>query len=239
MKILIVEDDAYSLKLIVSILEKNSFEVELMKSARDALNFLKKGEVVDLIISDIMMPEIDGFKFVRLLNIDKRLSKIPVILCTALTNKASIVKAIEIGVAGYLIQPIKEAALIAKVKKVLENRPGAILVVDDEELVRNLLVTSLKRDGYRVLTAESGGTAINLLKNNKVSLVMSDIAMPGMDGFDLLVHVKEVDMALPVILMSGRGQYKRDEILALGANDFISKPFYNTEILARVRVHYK
>ncbi|MEA2029973.1 MAG: response regulator [candidate division Zixibacteria bacterium] len=239
MRVLVVEDDKLSQKLIVSILEKNSIEVEAMGSAKAAMDFLKNGELVDVIISDVMMPHIDGFMFTRLLNTDKRLNKIPVILCTALNDKASLVKGIEVGIAGYVIKPVKEAILIPKVKKAAENSPGAVLVVDDEELMRGIIVAFLKRDLYKVMTAKSGNDAIEIIKNNKVAMVISDIAMPEMDGFKLLSYIKEINMSIPVILISGRNEYSRDEIVATGADDFIAKPFHNTEISDKVRAHYK
>ena len=239
MRVLVVEDDKFSQKLIVSIFEKNSIEVEAMGSAKAALDFLERGEFVDVIVSDVMMPGMDGFTFVQQLRSDNRLNKIPVILCTALGDKASLVKGIEVGIAGYVVKPIKEAILIPKVKKVVEDSPGAVLVVDDEELILNIFITILERDGYKVLTAESGASALEILKNNKISMVVSDIAMPEMDGFELLSYVKELDMSIPVLLMSGRSEYSRDDIVATGADDFIPKPFHNTEILARIRARYK
>jgi len=239
MKALVVDDDPISLKLLATMLERNSFDVVPKESARDALDFLEKGEFVDIIVSDVMMPHMDGFTFVRRLSMDSRLNKIPVILCTALSDRQSLVKAIEAGIAGYVVKPVKEAILIPKVVKAVESYPGAVLVVDDEELLRNLLVTTLRRDRYKVLAAESGAAAVEILKNNKVALVVSDIAMPEMDGFKLLVHIKEIDISMPVILMSGRGKYSRDSAVSLGADDFIPKPFNNTEILTRVRALYK
>ena len=239
MRVLVVEDDDFSRKLIVSLLEKNSIEVKEMGSAKAALDFLENGEFVDVIVSDVMMPHMDGFTFVHQLHTDGRLNKIPVILCTALGDTASIVKGAELGIAGYIVKPIKEAILISKVNKVVEDSPGAILVVDDEELIRDLLITMLEREGYKTLSSESGTKAVEILKENRISMVLSDIAMPEMDGFELLSHVKEYDMAVPVILMSGRSEYDREEIVANGADDFIPKPFHNTEILARVRAKHQ
>lgn len=239
MRVLVVEDEAFSLKLIVSMLEKNSIEVEAMGSAKDALVYLDQGEFVDVIISDVMMPHMDGFTFVHQLHIDSRFNRIPVILCTALNDKASIVKGIELGIAGYVVKPIKEAILIPKVKKVAEDNSGVVLVVDDEELIRGMLINILNREGYRVMAAASGMDAIEILRSNKIMMVLSDIIMPEMDGFELLSYVKEYDMSIPVILISGRNEYSRDDIIATGADDFIPKPFHNTEILARVRALYK
>ena len=235
MRVLVVEDDVFSQKLIAAMLAKHSIEAKVVGSAKRALDFLQKGEFIDVIISDVVMPHMDGFAFAHQIRMDRRLNKIPVILCTVLNDKASLVKGIEAGIAGYIVKPIKEEILIPKLKEVAEAHTGAVLVVDDEELIRNLLVRILKREGYRVLAAESGADAIDKLKNNKVALVLSDIAMPQMDGFELLAHVKETDMSLPVILISGRSEYSREEVVASGADDFIPKPFHDTEIVARVR----
>jgi len=237
--ILVVEDDAFSRKLLVSILEKSDFAVEAKESAAEALRFLESGESCELIVSDVMMPRMDGFSLVQRLKADKRLQKIPIILCTSLGDEASIVKGIEAGIAGYVVKPVNEAILIPKINEVLEKQPGAVLVVDDEEVIRNLLVLTIQREGYQVLSAESGEQALELLKKTKIGLVISDIIMPEMDGFDLLVRIKELDLNTRVILMSDRTEHTRDQIISTGADGFIRRPFHNTEIVTLVRALYK
>ncbi len=238
MKVLVVEDDPFAQKLAKSILEKNSIEVDVAESGREALSFLEKDGSVDVIVSDVMMPGMDGFVFLQQLNLDKRLNKIPVILCTALNDQKSIVKGIEAGIAGYVVKPVKEEALISQVKKAAESRPGAILVVDDEEIIRNMLSMTLERNGYKVLSASGYDEAIEIIEKNRISLVITDIAMPNKDGFALLSHLKADKNSISVILMSGRTDHKREEIVAAGADDFIPKPFHNQEILSRVRACY-
>ena len=239
MKVLIVEDEKVTARLMIAILEKDSIEVEAVGSAKAALDYLGKGEFVDVIVSDVMMPGMDGFTFIRQLKADRRLCKIPVVLCTTLGDKASLVKGIEVGIAGYVVKPVKHDVLIPKLRAVEEQYSGVVLAVDDERLVLDLLERNLKRDGYRVITAQTGAEAIELLKDNKVTLVISDIVMPEMDGFEVLANIKENYPSVPVILMSGRADQNREDIIATGADDFIPKPFHNTEVLARVRIHYK
>lgn len=239
MSILVVEDDDFSRKLIVSILEKNDFTVEAKETGAEALTYLESGESCELIVSDIMMPLMDGFSLLRRLKADKRLEKIPTLLCTALGNETSIVKGIEAGMSGYIVKPVKEAVLISKIKEILAKQPGAVLVVDNEEIIRNLLVMTLQREGYQVLSTESGKQALEILQKTKISLVISDIAMPEMDGFELLVCIKELDLNTRVVLMSGRTEQTRDEIVSTGADGFIPKPFHNTEIVTLMRTLYK
>lgn len=239
MSILIVEDDAVSRKLIVSILEMHNFTVEATASAHEALEFLQSGEPCELIITDIMMPVMDGFALVRKVKADKRLCRIPIILCTSLNDRDSIVKGIQLGVTDYIAKPVKGAILISKITEVLERHSGVVLVVDDEELIRNLLTRTLQREGFTVLAAESGPQALEIMDKTKVRLIVSDIVMPEMDGFELLGNIKEIDPNIPVILVSGRGGQTRDKVLAAGADDFIAKPFHNTEIVKRVSALYK
>jgi len=239
MKVLAVEDDAISLKLVTTLLKKDGAEVIAVNSAKGALDYLEQGEFVDVIVSDVMMPEMDGFQLLHYLKNDKRLSTIPVILCTALHDKASIVKGIQAGIADYIVKPIKESVLISKVKKAAESGPKPVLIVDDEPLFLSTLFTTLNREGYRVMTAKSGKEALEMLDSNHVGLVLSDIKMPEMDGLELLILVKDKFPDMPVLLMTGRGEYTRGVAIGAGADDLISKPFHNTEIIAKVRVHIK
>jgi CheY-like chemotaxis protein len=235
MKALTVDDDAFSLRLISGILERNGIAVEAVLSAKLALEYLLKGGHADVIIADITMPQMDGFTFLKYLKGNRRLARIPVILCSSLNSEASIVQSIEAGATGYIVKPVKESVLIPRVKKAIELYLGSIVVVDDIELMRNLLTRVLNRDCYNVLSAASGPEALDMIKKNKVSLLIADISMPEMDGLELLARVKETNPRMPVLLMSGRMEFDRSSAVAAGADGFIRKPFHNVEILTLVQ----
>lgn len=235
MKILVVEDDPVSLKLVTSILKKNQFEVTQVESAKEAKTFLQEEGLIDLIISDIVMPEISGLHLLKYLKTEKRLRFIPVILCTALSDKESVAKGIELGAADYIVKPVNADVLIAKVKKAFDRLPGQVLVVDDEELLRRLLFQTLGRQGYRILLASSGNEALELMEKNKVAVVLSDIEMPGMNGLELLVTIKDKHPHVPVLLMTGHGAtYGRQDVISAGADGYITKPFKNTDIINKI-----
>jgi CheY-like chemotaxis protein len=235
MKALVVDDDAFSLKLISSILDRNGISVEAILSARLALEYLLKGGHADIIIADITMPHMDGFTFLKHLKANRRLTRIPVILCSSLNSEASIVQSIEAGATGYVVKPVKEAVLIPRVRKAIELYLGSIVVVDDVEIMRNLLTRVLNRECYNVLPAGSAAAALELIEHNKVSLVISDISMPEMDGFELLAKIKEHHPRMAVLLMSGKHEFDRSTAVAAGADGFIRKPFHNVEILTQVQ----
>ena len=112
-----------------------------------------------------------------------------------------------------------------------------ILVVDDEKDIVTALCVYLRE--YRILTAFSGTEALNILQTEEVDLMLLDIMMPGMDGISVLRRIRETSN-IPVILLSAKSE-DCDKIIGLdyGADDYITKPFSPTELLARVRAQIR
>lgn len=107
----------------------------------------------------------------------------------------------------------------------------SVLIVDDEEMMRNLLEKILAREGYNILTAEDGVAALEILNSNQIDLVISDMKMPRMNGFELLKHVKQEHPQTGVIIMTAYGDtYTVKDALLLGADEYITKPFKSYEI---------
>lgn len=114
------------------------------------------------------------------------------------------------------------------------RRKRRILVVDDEDLVRDLLKHHLVKLGYEVVQAEDGAKALKLYRENPVDLVLSDVRMPRLDGLQLLVALKDMNPRLPVVLISGHGEVEIVvQALKAGADNFLAKPL-RMDILARV-----
>jgi len=106
-----------------------------------------------------------------------------------------------------------------------------ILIVDDEAIMRNLLLKILEKEGYQISVVGSAQEALDYIENTKVDLVLSDIRMPGMNGFDLLRKIKAEKPDIAVIMMTGYGDtYTVKEALMNGADEYITKPFKNHEI---------
>jgi len=115
------------------------------------------------------------------------------------------------------------------------QHPTCILVVDDEETLRDMLEYNLKREGYNVLTAADGSEALRLAFDEHPDLIILDIMLPGMSGFDVCRAVRK-QLTVPILMLSAKEE-EIDKVLGLelGADDYLTKPFSLRELLARVR----
>jgi DNA-binding NtrC family response regulator len=107
----------------------------------------------------------------------------------------------------------------------------SILIVDDEEMMRSLLEKILGREGYKIKTAEDGVAALDVLRAEKIDIIISDMKMPRMNGFELLKIVKKEHPQIGVIIMTAYGDtYTVKDALLLGADEYMTKPFKSYEI---------
>ena len=113
-----------------------------------------------------------------------------------------------------------------------------ILIVDDEEHILELIKFNLEKNGYKVITAGNGIEALKLVRSGMPQLVLLDLMLPGMDGYDVCKEIRKDNSisSTPIIMLSAKGE-ELDKIigLELGADDYITKPFSVRELLARVK----
>lgn len=115
-----------------------------------------------------------------------------------------------------------------------------ILVIDDDDDLREFTVTSLNTEGFKTIEARNGNEAILKAKNQEVDLVLLDLNLPDIDGEDVLQDLKSVNKLLPVIVLSGK-QSVSSKVLTLGfgADDYVTKPFSEDELIARIKANIK
>ncbi|NQT74443.1 MAG: response regulator [Chloroflexi bacterium] len=110
-----------------------------------------------------------------------------------------------------------------------------VLMVDDDPNILKFVSANLEIRGYDVITAEDGETALEVMDRTMPNLVILDLLMPGIDGFDVCRHIRK-SSDVPIIVLSAIGESNtRSELLALGANDYVTKPFDIRDLLDRVQ----
>lgn len=117
---------------------------------------------------------------------------------------------------------------------------STILIVEDEQNIVDILSFNLSREGYDTLEAYDGPTGLQLALEQNPSLILLDIMLPGMDGFDVCRKVRESGATTPILMLTAREE-EADKVLGLelGADDYITKPFSMRELLARVKANIR
>ncbi len=242
--ILIVEDDPISRILLSTCLQEEGYTTRTAENGKQALDLLQS-ERFDLVVLDLLMPEMDGFEVLKWIKARPELRNLLVIVASAEEDMKSIVQCIEMGANDYLPKPCEPTLLKARVKTILAMKrfyelapsKGKILVIDDDLLDRNVLSVSLTEEGYTVDTAENGRVGLQRVREKPFDTVLLDLVMPEIDGFDVLKIIKADARIrhLPVIVISGEEDLAGiTRCISMGAEDYMQKPFDPVLLKARV-----
>ena len=235
MKILLIDNDRLAVTQITECLATQGYEVVPATTPKEAIQKLDTIKPIHLIVLDVHMDGQNGFEFLRFLKGLPRYCRIPVLICSSLSDSSVVVRSVELGASDFVAKPIIPETFLSKVSKAISASDGAVLIVDDDDFVRKLLQKVVEREGYRSLLASNGQEALTLLESNNVFIIISDIVMPGMSGVDLLKKVKGIYPSLPVVLISGHAGKISHEEAAKMADGYIAKPFKNVEISRKLQ----
>ncbi len=242
--ILIVEDDPINRILLSTCLHEEGYTTRTAENGKQALDMLQS-EHFDLVLLDLLMPEMDGFEVLKWIKGRPDLRNLLVIVVSAEEDMKSIVRCIEMGANDYLPKPCEPTLLRTRVKTILAMKKfyelapckGNILVIDDDPLDRKILSVSLTEEGYTVSAAENGRVGLQMIREKPFDTVLLDLLMPEIDGFDVLKIIKADARIrhLPVIVISGEEDLAGiTRCISIGAEDYMQKPF--DPVLLRARV---
>jgi putative two-component system response regulator len=239
-RILIIDDSAITRAVLKSKLEVHSSAIIFAEDGEQGWE-LALSEDIDLIISDIEMPRLDGFELCQRLKSNDRTRGIPVIILSSLEADMDIEKGFTVGAAAYVAKSEAHLHLIEIIEKVLKrfrfSRSRCILVVDDSALIRKMVSRSLEEAGFQVMIAENGKQGLARIKERQPDLIISDIKMPEMDGIEFCkkTHDDPNLAIIPFIVMSTnseRGIMRR--LFDLGASSYLVKPFNMEQLVITV-----
>lgn len=198
-----VDDDPGARNLLGRFLSRDGFRVETAADGASGLR-LARDLKPDIITLDVMIPDMDGWTLLSALKCDPDLAEIPVVLLTVVDEKPM---GLALGVAEYLTKPIDRARLSVVLRKHTGDRTAhPVLVVEDDAATRRVLRQELKRLGWHVLEAANGRLALDQLAAHSPELVLLDLVMPEMDGFEFLEEMRKRDGArsIPVVAITAK-----------------------------------
>ncbi|WP_223423800.1 ATP-binding response regulator [Tateyamaria pelophila] len=208
-RILIVDDEENARSAASAIVRSEGYEVLMAANAESGLHMARTHQP-DAIVLDVIMPERDGWSMLKELKADPLLCETPVILATIVADRDM---GLAFGAVEHLTKPIDPAKLIATLDAIASGQEKDVLIVDDDAATRNLFRRSLTREGWTVREASDGKRALSLLEHSKPTLMVLDIMMPNVDGFDVLKSIRSNERLadLPVIVVTSK-DLSRDEL---------------------------
>jgi two-component system, cell cycle response regulator len=267
-KVLIVDDDPLNVKLLTSMISGSNYDILKAYDGEEALDVISR-EHPDLILLDIMMPKIDGYKVLEIVKSSSNTRDIPVILITALDSVEDKVRGMEAGADEFLNKPVNKTELLARVKSLLclkeyqeqlstpakTERPflkqnsvdesawsldnPCILLVEDNEKDAYLIRSILANQQYTFIHATNGEDALEFMKHNRFDLILLDVLLPNMNGFEVCCRLKELDSTKNIqVLMITCLDDLSSKLKGFdsGADDYLVKPLNRQELEVRVKV---
>lgn len=205
-------------------------------STKFATTEIERNPSIDLVVANRVVGNKSGIEILTYIRSTERLQWLPLIMMSDKWDGDSVQECMQAGATHIIALPLDEKTCKAKIEQALASGKRTILVVDDEEPIREILKEVFELERHRVLTADSVDAALQLLETETVSAVVSDIVMGGLTGMDLLNRIKAEKPALPVIMITGySGKYTPDDALAAGADGYFHKPFHNTELAQTIK----
>jgi signal transduction histidine kinase/CheY-like chemotaxis protein len=214
--ILVVDDDTSVRQLISRHLEQEGWRTVQASNAADALQLARESRPM-LITLDIMMPDASGWWVLEKLKEDPQTAGIPVLVVTIVEDQRLV---FALGASDYLGKPYDRGALIAKIHRLLPDLKGkSVLIVDDDPEARTMLTKILKEENAEVVAAASGDEGMALIAQSPPDLVLLDLMMPGMSGFEMVARLRAQPAAagIPVMIVSAK-ELTAEDVLTLNGH---------------------
>ncbi len=260
-KVLVVDDNQTNRRILEGMLKRWEMRATSVEGGEEALMQLAMardaGDAYSLILTDMHMPKMDGFTLIERIRQKPELSAATIMMLTSAGHQGDSARCEELGVSAYLLKPIRQSELREAIARVLGAREhqGAIplitryslqdardpatvlrlLLVEDNQVNKMLAVRLLEKRGHRVVVAGNGREALAALEKENFDLVLMDVQMPEMDGFEATAAIRRAERGTanhqPVVAMTAHAMKgDRERCLAAGMDGYLSKPIRPQEL---------
>jgi PAS domain S-box-containing protein len=260
-RVLVVDDNRTNCRILEGMLLRWHMKPSVVNGGQAALEQLsaarQAGEPYKLILTDMHMPDMDGFGLVEQIRKSPELATATIMMLTSAGHRGDAARCEELGVAAYLLKPVRQSELREAVARVLGARPqgGAIplitrfslqdarepdaylsvLLAEDNLVNQRLAVRLLEKRGHRVVVAGTGVEALRALEKERFDLVLMDVQMPEMDGLEATAAIREKEKSTGahqaiVALTAHAMKGDREKCMAAGMDGYLTKPIRPNEL---------
>jgi GAF domain-containing protein/CheY-like chemotaxis protein len=230
--ILVVDDDATTRDLVVRHLERAGFAAVAARGGQEGLRLVRELRPAAVTL-DIMMPDLDGWTVLAAIKGDPALASTPVVLMSIVDQKN---RGYALGAADYLVKPVDRTKLIETLTNICGSISGTALLVDDDEVVRRGVRHALVPIGWQVTEAENGQVAVEALATAQPDVIILDLMMPKMDGFEFLDELRSRPdwQDIPVVVITAKDLTEEDRARLNGGVERIIRKSDRDEMLRQL-----
>jgi signal transduction histidine kinase/ligand-binding sensor domain-containing protein/DNA-binding response OmpR family regulator len=248
--VLVVDDNATNRRIFEETLRRWGMQPEAVGSAAAAMARLREaydgGKPFRVVLTDCAMPDVDGFQLVERIRGSADFGRILIIMATSAGQRGDAARCRSLGIAAYLTKPVRRVELKAVIRAALGPGPQApplpagdgqgkprrslrILLAEDNPVNQKVAVLLLQRDGHSVVVADNGRRALEALEKASVDLVIMDVQMPEMDGYEATTSIRKAEETtlrhVPILAMTAHAMKgDQERCLAVGMDGYVSKP---------------
>ena len=235
--VLVIDDDLDVHELLSRQLSREGFKVISATSGEDGLKKAKDFHPT-VIALDVLMPSMDGWAVLQSLKLDPELADIPVVMLSIMNDKSL---GFAMGASDYLTKPVDRNTLVSVLKRHLPagNKNRSILIVEDDPNTQDLFLRTAQREGWTGRAADNGRLGLERIKEEMPELILLDLMMPEMDGFEFLTELRKAEAwrEIPVIVVTAKNLTDEDMAqLSANAQKVVQKAeFTPTNLVAEIR----
>jgi signal transduction histidine kinase/CheY-like chemotaxis protein len=232
--VLVIEDDADVRHLLESVLAEEGYRVVTATGEPDTVELARRLHP-DAITLDVALPSLAGWNLLAALKADSELSEVPIIVLLVVEEAGGV----PLGATDYLTKPVQRERLLGLLRTHCRDRAAPVLIVEDDAATREMLQRTLQREGFAVVEAEDGRAGLERLAERRPSLILLDLLMPQMNGFEFLAELQMHPewRTIPVVVVTAKDLTAEEQTRLSGqVAEVLRKGAYTRErLLSEVR----